>query len=605
MILATLLSPIFFLFLQHSGADNYLILFSLSLGLLITTASGLSLALLLSDTSPLLTAVAAGLGAALAGTLPLFVELFGYPGALSGFCWSSALFTSFALLGDWRDNKAGLMAHLLALIAMLIYSPFSTNRGISAETHLENSWYQSEKGLLIFSLTSRRERAALLNIRSTPAVESLRRSGFEHIDVISSQSSPESAFLSLDRNPAVDYSSGNIHLELEDPAFHFRKNHSKQTYNLIVWQQAASTNMNKPWGLSDSHSDSTQTFINYLARIQPNGALILSGSLDNATEWKWRRNRLRQALRSVYQHSEIAQLSLPTKDPKTDSIPVLIAKNGKFSAPERLRILRADRWASFETIYASDDFKLKQTISPHASILPLFQAAEIVGIPYSAVKLGLFLVPLLLIGLIAVGLKRLFVQGGQVKLSSVFVIYALMSGISYVGLQILFLEKVIYLSGRATLSLVLTLDLFLLTGAVACFLIESSKFQRPGQTLRWILISHVGACMVAYVGLDAFVQAPLSGLEFLWLASGFLFLPAISGGAAFGVFFQIVSARSTRLIPLVLGAMASGALFAGMQTKAIALELGFSIAFSIMLLLSVGMALLAPGESSSDQGSAV
>lgn len=233
---------------------------------------------------------------------------------------------------------------------------------------------------------------------------------------------------------------------------------------------------------------------------------------------------------------------------------------------------------------------------------PVFsQTAELFGLPHIAVKLGVMTAPVLALAILGIFLRRLFVQASQTKLSGIYVLYAFLSGVSYVGLQALFLEKITLASGRATLSLVVVMNLFLLTCAVACYLIESEKISRPGHSLRWFLVIMVASSMVAYAGLDSISANKLSGLEFVWLTSAFLFIPALCAGGAFGLFFQMLSGRSWKLIPLTLLSISSGSLFAGLQTKAIAVEIGFSMAFSLMLLGHVGMALLVPAESSPDQ----
>lgn len=233
---------------------------------------------------------------------------------------------------------------------------------------------------------------------------------------------------------------------------------------------------------------------------------------------------------------------------------------------------------------------------------PVFtQSAELFGLPHIAVKMGFLLTPLLALTILGFMLRRLVVQASQLKMSGAYVIYGFISGVSYVGLQALFLEKITSLGGRTTLSLVVIMNLFLLTCAVACYLIETEKFSRPGHSLRWFLIVMVGSSMVAYAGLDSISATKLSGVEFIWLSSAFLFIPAVCAGGAFGLFFQMLSGRGWKLIPVTLLSVSLGSLVAGLETKAVALELGFSMAFSLMLLCHVGMALLIPAESSPDR----
>lgn len=234
-----------------------------------------------------------------------------------------------------------------------------------------------------------------------------------------------------------------------------------------------------------------------------------------------------------------------------------------------------------------------------------FYEAEIFAIPHIAMKMGFYLAPLIVLILLGIALSRIFVQTKELKLSSVFVVNGLFSGISFVGMQTLFLEKITVISGRPSLALVLMITLFLLTSAVACFLIDSFKLSRPGLTLRWILLVLVGSSMIAYVLIDTFSARNLTGIEFIWLSSAALFVPAVSGGIAFGAFFQIVAERLSRMIFLALLATATGALVGAYHTKAIALDLGFSVAFSMMLLLCVGMALLTPTESSPDENPSI
>lgn len=229
------------------------------------------------------------------------------------------------------------------------------------------------------------------------------------------------------------------------------------------------------------------------------------------------------------------------------------------------------------------------------------QMAALSGLPQLSVKLGFLLGPIL--GFLALGLmfKKWFAQGESAKNSKLLLLYGFISGMSYMGIQSLFFEKIKWVSGQPTLSLVIIVNLILLTCALASYLIESHRIPEPGPTLRWVLVMTISSSMLGYAVLDAFSNASLSSLEFVWISSAFLFVPAVCAGAAFGLFFQIVASQSHRLIPAVLIALGSGSLLASFQTKAIALEIGFSMAFSLMLLGQVALALITPADSSSDQ----
>ncbi|NJL25689.1 MAG: hypothetical protein HC902_11290, partial [Calothrix sp. SM1_5_4] len=149
------------------------------------------------------------------------------------------------------------------------------------------------------------------------------------------------------------------------------------------------------------------------------------------------------------------------------------------------------------------------------------------------------------------------------KESTLFVICAFLAGLAYVGLHGLFLEKISFVSGRPTLSLLVTLDLFLVTSASACFLIESLEIRRQRLAMRTTLLLLVIGSAVGYIGLDLCSSLQLTGVGFIWLSSSFLFLPALCAGLAYGVFFKILSSRKPRLIPVVLCANGCGSLIAG------------------------------------------
>lgn len=231
------------------------------------------------------------------------------------------------------------------------------------------------------------------------------------------------------------------------------------------------------------------------------------------------------------------------------------------------------------------------------------QMATLSGLPQLTIKLGFLLAPLL--GFLAIGFlfKKLILPASRqsAKSSKLLVLYGFISGMSYMGIQSLFFEKIKWVSGQPTLSLVIIVNLIFLTCALASYLIESHQIREPGHTLRWVLFMTICSSMLGYAILDAFSGVGLSSIEFIWVASAFLFVPATCAGAAFGLFFQIVASQSQRLIPIVLIALGTGALLASYETKAIALEIGFSMAFSIMLLGQVALALMTPPDSGSDQ----
>lgn len=179
-------------------------------------------------------------------------------------------------------------------------------------------------------------------------------------------------------------------------------------------------------------------------------------------------------------------------------------------------------------------------------------------------------------------------------------LFAFLSGVGYLGLQALYLEKMVLLCDRPVTALAIHFYLLFVTILVGSYIVEARPSNNPERWLRStgfvIVLSH-GAAFMALTLWKPLTPGPLA----VWLAGVILTFPAIASGVAFGKFVQIVLKNYPQTTFGVLFAIACGAFVSAPRMKLLVMILGSPIAFTILLLGFVAILTVLPATPSDDR----
>lgn len=181
---------------------------------------------------------------------------------------------------------------------------------------------------------------------------------------------------------------------------------------------------------------------------------------------------------------------------------------------------------------------------------------------------------------------------------------AFFAGLGFIGLQSLFLEKMVLLCDLPSTALFIHFYLLLITILVASYIIDARPAKNPERIMRInglaIIISHG----TAYFLLSWIVHPSLSTMTAAWLGGVILTVPAVTAGMAFGWFFQVVLKFYSGKALLILCSAAAGALIAGPRARILTIELGSTLAFVLILSAFVAILAILPSTASDDRSGA-
>ncbi len=181
---------------------------------------------------------------------------------------------------------------------------------------------------------------------------------------------------------------------------------------------------------------------------------------------------------------------------------------------------------------------------------------------------------------------------------------AFLAGLGFIGLQSLFLEKMVLLCDQPRTALFIHFYLLLITILVASYIIEARPAKNPERIMRInglaIVISH-GVVFFALNWLDT---PYLSSVAAAWLGGVILTAPAVTAGMAFGWFFQVTLKFYAGKALLILCSAAAGALIAGPRAKILVVKLGPTPAFALILAAFVAILAILPATASEDRSGA-
>lgn len=179
-------------------------------------------------------------------------------------------------------------------------------------------------------------------------------------------------------------------------------------------------------------------------------------------------------------------------------------------------------------------------------------------------------------------------------------LFAFMSGVGYLGLQALYLDKMVFLCETPRAALGVHYYLLFVTILVASYIVEARPSNHPERWLRStgfvIVLTHGAAFMMLNM------WKPMNpGALSAWIGGVILTFPAIASGVAFGKFIQIVLKNSPQNIFAVLCAIACGAFVSAPRMKLLVLILGSHVAFTLILLAFVAILTVLPAPPSEDR----
>lgn len=184
------------------------------------------------------------------------------------------------------------------------------------------------------------------------------------------------------------------------------------------------------------------------------------------------------------------------------------------------------------------------------------------------------------------------------------VVGAFLAGLGYIGLQSLFLDKMVLLCDQPRTALFIHFYLLLITILVASYIIEARPAKNPERIMRFnglaIIVSHA----LAYLALYRMETPNLTTVAAAWLGGVILTIPATTAGMAFGWFFQVVLRFYTGKAWLILCSAAAGALIAGPRAKILVGELGATLAFGLILTAFVAILAILPSTAREDRSGA-
>ena len=180
------------------------------------------------------------------------------------------------------------------------------------------------------------------------------------------------------------------------------------------------------------------------------------------------------------------------------------------------------------------------------------------------------------------------------------IFFAFFSGVGYLGLQALFLERLALFCAHPRTALVVHFYLLFVTILVASYIVEARPSKNPERWLRLTGLAIVLSHGLAFFTLSWWTPVNMTGLASGWLGGVILTPAAICSGVAFGKFLQIVLRQSPRSILTVLCSIAAGALIAP-RVKYLVGILGPTPTFALMLLSFVAILTILPAPANEDK----
>lgn len=184
------------------------------------------------------------------------------------------------------------------------------------------------------------------------------------------------------------------------------------------------------------------------------------------------------------------------------------------------------------------------------------------------------------------------------------VLGAFFAGLGYIGLQSMFLDKMVLLCDSPRTALFIHFYLLLITILVASYIIDARPAKSPERLMRInglaIIVSHA----LVYFALNWIDTPQLSTVAAAWLGGVILTLPAVTAGLAFGWFFQVVLKFFSGRAFLILCSSSAGALIAAPRAKVLVDEIGTTPAFALILTAFVAILAIVPSTASEDRSGA-
>ncbi len=178
---------------------------------------------------------------------------------------------------------------------------------------------------------------------------------------------------------------------------------------------------------------------------------------------------------------------------------------------------------------------------------------------------------------------------------------AFLVGLGYLGMQTLFLGKMVLICAHPQTALFVHLYLLLITILIAVYIIDS----RPATSAEhWLRAAGLGVLVahgLAYFLLRWIESRAFTSLTGTWLGALLLTPPAVTAGLAFGWFFQVVAKTHSRSIALIICSVIAGALVAVTRAHMLILKLGSPLAFGLLLGAMVITLAIWPAPASEDR----
>jgi len=180
------------------------------------------------------------------------------------------------------------------------------------------------------------------------------------------------------------------------------------------------------------------------------------------------------------------------------------------------------------------------------------------------------------------------------------VFFAFFSGLGYLGLQALFLDKLAAFCDQPRTALMVHFYLLFITILIASYIVEARPSKNPERWLRITGLAIVISFGVAFFAMTFWKAPAMSALASAWLGGVMLTPAAVSSGVAFGKFVQIVQRQSARSMLTVLCSIAVGAMCAT-RAKFVLVVLDPTLAFALILLAFVAILTILPVQMNEDK----